>query len=99
MGKQERRGRCFMGKQARWKRERRLMPQWQAVRQARQKWLGKVVQFDLGQGDGVQLARVTSISDEGDVVVECLAGSDRRVPGLLMSLGYLDQVLTLVDAE
>ncbi len=88
-----------MGKQARWKRERRLMPQWQAVRQARQKWLGKVVQFDLGQGDGVQLARVTSISDEGDVVVECLAGSDRRVPGLLMSLGYLDQVLTLVDAE
>jgi hypothetical protein len=82
-----------MGKQARWKRER------QAVKQARQKWAGKVVQFDLGQGDSVQLARVTSISDEGDVVVECLAGYDRRVPGLVMSLGYVDQVLTLVDAE
>ncbi len=88
-----------MGKQARRKRERCTTVEWQAVKQARQKWLGKTVQFDLGRGDGVQLGKVISISEGGDVAVECLPGFNARVLGLMMSLGYVDRALSLVDVE
>ncbi len=72
--------------------------QWQAIiRQVRHKWLDQSVQFDLYQGDGVMVGKVTSISEEGDILVTCLPGSDRRVPGVMLSLGLLDRVLTLVD--
>jgi hypothetical protein len=72
--------------------------QWQAiVRQARQKWLNRLVVFDLHQGEGMMRGKVVSISDEGDVFVACLPGYDQRVPGLVMSLGFLDRALTLVD--
>ncbi len=72
--------------------------QWQAIiRQARQQWLDQSVRFDLHQGDGVMVGKVVSISDEGDVFIACLPGYGRRVPGVMLSLGLLDRVLTLVD--
>jgi hypothetical protein len=72
--------------------------EWQTrVMQARQKWLGHTVAFDLGQGQGVQYGKVTSISSEGDVFVECFPVAGQRARALAMSLGYLDRTLTLVD--
>jgi hypothetical protein len=71
--------------------------QWQTiVIQARRKWLNHTVSFDLGQGDGVQLGRVVDITDDGQVTITSLPGYDRRVPGLVMTLGFVDRVLTLV---
>jgi len=81
-----------MGRQARMKRERRLVQSThigQQVAQARRIWLGKRVQFDLQRGYGAQYGRVVSISDEGDVLVECLPGSDRPVAALAFTLSYL----------
>lgn len=66
------------------------------IEQARHKWLNQIVRFDLGQGDGVQYGMVTDISDEGNVLVVCLPGFDRRTAALNMSLGYVDRVLALV---
>jgi hypothetical protein len=78
--------------------ERRQVAQWQTrVTQARQKWLGKKVRFDLNRGVGIQYGTVASISDMGDVVVTALPGYDERFPVVMMSLGYLDQKLTLVE--
>jgi hypothetical protein len=67
------------------------------VVRARQKWLERTVSFDLGQGQGVQYGKVTSISNEGDVLVECFPVAGQRARALAMSLGYLDLVLTLVE--
>ena len=87
-----------MGKQGKMKQQRRFVARVQVnMGQVRQKWLGKTVSFDLGRGEGVQLGRVVSISNEGDVIVESLPGYDAVVPGLALSIGFLDQVLTLVE--
>ena len=75
---------------------RQAMAQRVMVEQARQIWLGKLVQFDLQRGYGLQYGRVTQIMDEGDVFVECLPGYDRPVAALAFTLGYLS-VLTLVE--
>ena len=75
---------------------RQAMAQRVMVEQARQTWLGKLVQFDLQRGYGLQYGRVTQITDEGDVFVECLPGYDRPVAALAFTLGYLS-VLTLVE--
>ena len=75
---------------------RQAMAQRVMVEQARQTWLGKLVQFDLQRGYGLQYGRVTQITDEGDVFVECLPGYDRPVAALALTLGYLS-VLTLVE--
>ncbi len=89
-----------MGRQARMKRERRqglLIGLEQQVIQVRQVWLGKLVRFDLGRGEGVQYGRVVFITDEGDVFVACEPGSG-SVAALAFTLGYL-HVLALVDEE
>ncbi len=87
-----------MGKQGKMEQQRRFVARVQVnMEQVRQKWLGKMVSFDLGRGEGVQYGRVTSISSEGDVIVESLPGYDAVVPGLALSIGFLDQVLTLVE--
>jgi len=71
---------------------------WQErVMLAREKWLNQMVAFDLGQGQGVQYGTVTSISDDGDVFVECSFVLGQRARALAMSLGYLDRTLTLVE--
>jgi hypothetical protein len=75
---------------------RQAMAQRVMVEQARQTWLGKLAQFDLQRGYGLQYGRVTQITDEGDVFVECLPGYDRPVAALAFTLGYLS-VLTLVE--
>ena len=77
-------------------RQQRERQQLAMIEQARRTWLHQVVRFDLGQGDGVQFGMVTDISDEGDVLVICLPGFDRRVAALTMSLGYVERVLTVV---
>jgi hypothetical protein len=64
--------------------------------QVRRKWLGKAVSFDLGCGQGVQYGKVTSISDQGDVFVECSGGPGQQARALALSVGYLDRMLTLV---
>ncbi len=84
-------------KQRRGKGRREGCVQQVAIQQARRKWLGKTVQFDLHQGLGIQLGKVVSVSNGGDVVVECLPGYDGVVPSLMMSLGFVDQTLMLVD--
>jgi hypothetical protein len=81
-----------MGQEVRKKRHR------EHVAQARQVWLNKLVRFDVQQGAGVQYGRVVAISDEGDVLVECLPGYDRPIAALAFTLGYL-HVLTLVDGQ
>ena len=86
-----------MNKKQRHGKVRAVNAHQESVQQARQKWLGKTVQFDLHRGLGVQLGEVTSISSDGTVVVECLAGYDAVVPALMMSLGFVEQTLTLVD--
>ena len=87
-----------MGQRSRVKQQRRqAAAQWAlAVEQARHTWLGKLVQFDLQRGYGVQYARVLGISDDGDVLVACLPGYDRPVAALAFTLGYLHE-LTLVE--
>ncbi len=67
-----------------------------AIEQARKIWLGKLVQFDLQRGYGVQYGRVIEMSDDGDVFVACLPAYDRPVAALAFTLGYL-HVLTLVE--
>jgi hypothetical protein len=64
--------------------------------QVRRKWLGKTVSFDLGCGQGVQYGEVVSISEEGDVFVECLGGPGQQARALALSVGYLDRMLMLV---
>lgn len=72
--------------------------QWLAVvEQARQKWVGKLVRCDLGQGRGFWYGIVEDISEEGDVQVVAAPGYGQRVPVVVMSLGYMDQTLTLVN--
>ena len=87
-----------MGQQSRVKQQRRqaAVPLARAVEQARQTWLGKLVQFDLQRGYGVQYGRVIGISEDGDVLVVCLPGYDRPVAALAFTLGYL-HVLRLVE--
>ena len=87
-----------MEQRSRAKRQQRQagVPLATVVKQARRTWLGKLVQFDLQRGYGVQYARVIGISDEGDVLVACLPGYDRPVAALAFTLGYL-HVLTLVE--
>ena len=86
-----------MGQRSRVKQQRRqAAAQWAlAVEQSRQTWLGKLVQFDLQRGYGVQYDRVIEISDDGDVLVACLPDYDRPVAALAFTLGYL-HVLALV---
>ena len=86
-----------MGQRSRVKQQRRqAAAQWAiVVEQARQTWLGKLVQFDLQRGYSVQYGRVIEVSDDGDVLVACLPGYDRPVAALAFTLGYL-HVLTLV---
>ena len=87
-----------MEQRSRAKRQQRQagVPLATVVEQARRTWLGKLVQFDLQRGYGVQYARVIQISDDGDVLVVCLPGYDRPVAALAFTLGYL-HVLTLVE--
>ena len=87
-----------MEQRSRAKRQQRQagVPLATVVEQARRTWLGKLVQFDLQRGYGVQYARVIQISDDGDVLVACLPGYDRPVAALAFTLGYL-HVLTLVE--
>lgn len=87
-----------MGQQSRRKQQQRQVTTQltTTVEQARKIWLGKLVQFDLQRGHGVQYGRVIEMSDNGDVFVACLPGSDRPVAALALTLGYLP-VLTLVE--
>ncbi len=85
------RGRCAVGKSTQ-------ANEWLVSRgQVRQKWLGKLVAYEVSPGGGVLRGRVTSISDEGDVVVETLPAYAQRFPALFLSVGSMDRVLTLVD--
>lgn len=69
----------------------------QAVKAARTRWHGKLVAFDAGRGDGMQQGRVTEVSDDGLLYVECLPEYRGRVVAVALSLDMVDQ-LTLVDA-
>ena len=86
-----------MGKQSRRKQERRHSSEWQAIKQARRTWLGQVVEFDIQRGDGVRRGKVTSISEDGDMVVECLPEYVQDVSGVALSLGLADSMLKLVQ--
>jgi hypothetical protein len=92
-----------MGRQEKLKQQRRQqgpasLNEWQVmIAQARQKWLGKTVQLSLQAGYGLVYGKVVSISNDGDVVVEALPGQVGPFAGAMMSLGYIDRMLTLVD--
>jgi hypothetical protein len=45
----------------------------------------------------MQYGKVTSISNDGDVLVESFSEAGQRARVLAMSLGYLDRTLMLVD--
>jgi len=88
-----------MGQAAKRKHERREQERehQKTILAARVRWLGELVQFDAGRGDGVQRGRVTDVSSEGVLSVEFLPEYRGRVAGLVLTLNMVDR-LTLVGA-
>lgn len=88
-----------MGQARKRKQERRQqgMRLQTTMKRACAQWVGKLVQFDAGRGDGIQRGRVMEITDEGLLCVECLPEYRGRVVGLMLTLDMVDR-LTLVGA-
>jgi hypothetical protein len=88
-----------MGQTAKRKQERRKQERahQQRIQAARVQWLGKLVQFDAGRGDGVQRGWVTDVSSEGVLSVECLSEHCGRIAGVVLTSNAVDR-LTLVGA-
>ena len=88
-----------MGQAAKRKHERRGQERehQKRIQAARARWLGQLVEFDAGQGDGIQRGRIVEVSSEGLLSVECLPEYRGRVAGLLLTLNMVE-CLTLVGA-
>ena len=82
-----------MGQAARRKQERREQEKahQKRIQAARVQWVNKFVQFDAGQGRGIQRGQVMEVSDEGVMLVACLPGSG-RVAGAALTLDMVDRL-------
>lgn len=65
--------------------------------QLRQVWLGKRVAFDAGRGDGIQQGKVTQVTEDGSVLVECLPEYRGRVVAVAVTSAFLDRLLVVEE--